>query len=77
MTTTTIEEVDRLHDLGLYAAGDPPIPPDFTTFADADPPPCEICGCTDLNACFDAEAGEPCHWVAQDLCSRCARNLGE
>lgn len=30
-------------------------------------PACRACGCTDLHAC---EGG--CHWVEQDLCSRCA-----
>jgi len=34
---------------------------------------CRICGCTDsdCSACITAQ-GYPCHWVAPDLCSRCA-----
>lgn len=34
---------------------------------------CRICGCTDLNACWDALVDEPCHWAEEDLCSVCAR----
>ncbi|MCF8247280.1 MAG: hypothetical protein K9J37_19695 [Saprospiraceae bacterium] len=36
---------------------------------------CRICGCTDLDCtmCI-AITGHPCHWVAPDLCSRCAPN---
>ena len=41
---------------------------------------CRVCGCTECNCsqCLDAQ-GYPCHWVTEDLCSRCAedkRNLG-
>jgi hypothetical protein len=36
---------------------------------------CRICGCTDDNACIDEETGEPCHWVEDDLCSNCDKNL--
>jgi len=34
---------------------------------------CRVCGCTDedCSACI-AATGEPCHWVEEDLCSRCA-----
>lgn len=32
---------------------------------------CRSCGCSDLDACVDAELG-PCWWVAADLCSHCA-----
>lgn len=34
---------------------------------------CRICGCTDddCSQCIEA-TGEPCHWVAENLCSRCA-----
>ncbi|MCY4548155.1 MAG: hypothetical protein OXC28_07295 [Defluviicoccus sp.] len=34
---------------------------------------CRGCGCRDDRACIDPETGEPCHWVAWDLCSACAR----
>lgn len=35
---------------------------------------CRVCGCTD-NDCSQcvAKTGEPCHWVAEDLCSACSR----
>ena len=36
---------------------------------------CEVCGCTDAHACLDG--GEPCHWVADDLCSACEEELRE
>lgn len=34
---------------------------------------CRVCGCTqdDCSQCVEAP-GEPCHWVEDDLCSRCA-----
>lgn len=32
---------------------------------------CRICGCSDMDACVDEETGEPCHWVEDDLCSKC------
>lgn len=32
---------------------------------------CRYCGCTQNDAC-EGEDGEPCHWVAEDLCSQCA-----
>jgi len=32
---------------------------------------CRVCGCTEEHACF-GRSGEPCHWVEEDLCSRCA-----
>ena len=33
---------------------------------------CRVCGCTDNNCkqCVEAQ-GFPCHWVGDDLCSRC------
>lgn len=36
------------------------------------PGTCRECGCQDLSACWDEEAGPPCFWVERDLCSRCA-----
>lgn len=33
---------------------------------------CEICGCTDQDACWDEAQGQPCHWVSPGLCSTCA-----
>lgn len=33
---------------------------------------CRICGCTGVHACPEIPFGEPCHWVAEDLCSACA-----
>ena len=37
---------------------------------------CRVCGCTDLNCiqCYRAQ-GYPCHWVEEDLCSRCDNEL--
>jgi len=37
---------------------------------------CIICGCTDENCeqCIAAQ-GFPCHWVVDDLCSRCEIEL--
>ena len=34
---------------------------------------CRVCGCTDgdCSQCI-AKTGQPCHWVADDLCSACA-----
>ena len=34
-------------------------------------PSCRVCGCTDFNACIEAD-GFPCCWVEDDLCSACA-----
>ncbi len=33
---------------------------------------CRVCGCTqeDCSQCIEA-SGQPCHWVDEDLCSRC------
>lgn len=31
---------------------------------------CRVCGCTDQEACLTPEG--PCHWVEEDLCSRCS-----
>lgn len=38
----------------------------------AEKPKCRECGCTDddCSQCIDA-TGEPCYWIAPDLCSRC------
>jgi len=36
---------------------------------------CRICGCSDDNACVDEKTGEPCHWIEDDLCSNCHKNL--
>ncbi|MCY3754818.1 MAG: hypothetical protein OXG99_12120 [Alphaproteobacteria bacterium] len=33
---------------------------------------CRGCGCHDLDACEDEEAGMACWWVEPDLCSVCA-----
>lgn len=34
---------------------------------------CRVCGCTDADCrqCIE-RTGQPCHWVAADLCSACA-----
>ena len=39
---------------------------------------CRVCGCTDddCSQCIEKN-GEPCHWVAEDLCSACAKEEGE
>lgn len=39
---------------------------------------CRVCGCTDddCSQCIEA-TGEPCHWVEDDLCSRCAGESAE
>jgi hypothetical protein len=36
---------------------------------------CRVCGCTD-DDCLQCvmKTGEPCHWVADDLCSACVSN---
>jgi len=36
---------------------------------------CRVCGCTDddCSQCIQA-TGEACHWVGEDLCSRCAQS---
>jgi hypothetical protein len=38
-----------------------------------DPQQCRVCGCTedDCSMCIE-RTGEPCSWVADDLCSACA-----
>lgn len=33
---------------------------------------CKYCGCTDRRACPDG-----CCWVAKDVCSACAKELGD
>lgn len=37
---------------------------------------CRVCGCTDLDCrkCVEAQ-GEPCYWIEEDLCSRCALGI--
>jgi hypothetical protein len=37
---------------------------------------CRVCGCSDSDcrACIE-KTGEPCYWVAPDLCSACAPAL--
>jgi hypothetical protein len=39
---------------------------------------CRVCGCTDewCPACIKAQ-GYPCHWVEEDLCSRCANEISK
>jgi len=36
---------------------------------------CRVCGCTDedCSQCIEAQ-GFPCHWIENDLCSRCAES---
>lgn len=36
------------------------------------PRTCRVCGCTDENCrqCVE-KTGQPCYWVAEDLCSAC------
>lgn len=34
---------------------------------------CRICRCTDDRACLTPTG--PCHWIEQDLCSACPRQL--
>lgn len=36
---------------------------------------CRVCGCEDLNACWDERSGTPCFWVEEDLCSACATTV--
>lgn len=36
---------------------------------------CRICGCTDTTACMDGD--QPCHWVEEDLCSKCRKQLDQ
>lgn len=33
---------------------------------------CRVCGCTDLDACFDPATDLSCSWTEEDLCSVCA-----
>lgn len=43
---------------------------------------CIGCGCDDCHACWDEEAGQPCHWVRLDrdsgrgVCSACPDHIG-
>jgi hypothetical protein len=39
-------------------------------------PACRVCGCTEDNCekCIQAQ-GHACHWVEEDLCSRCAETF--
>ena len=41
---------------------------------DEKPRRCRVCGCTDADCsgCIE-RTGEPCHWVAANLCSACAK----
>lgn len=32
---------------------------------------CEVCGCTDNNACYDQPTGQVCGWADEDLCTFC------
>jgi len=32
---------------------------------------CQVCGCTDTNACWDPVRKHPCYWAKDDLCSAC------
>jgi hypothetical protein len=33
---------------------------------------CRVCGCIDTQECSDPNhGGEPCYWIADDLCSAC------
>ena len=63
----------------IKACGDQPLGPLFAAFmagaawgaTDAE---CRVCGCRESNCSQCVEAtGEPCHWVEDDLCSRCAQ----
>lgn len=42
---------------------------------------CIACGCHDTAACWDEDAGQPCHWLAVDrqahlgVCSACPEDL--
>ena len=44
----------------------PPVPEGWPT--------CRVCGCWEMAACWDDEAGA-CWWVAPDLCSHCPGEL--
>lgn len=33
---------------------------------------CRVCGCTEFRACIDRDTAQPCHWIADDLCSACS-----
>ena len=37
----------------------------------ADVQRCRVCGCTNMNACWDPKVNHPCYWVEDDLCSAC------
>ena len=36
---------------------------------------CSICGCTEDNACWDEELGQPCSWsnVDPEICTVCIK----
>lgn len=34
---------------------------------------CRICGCWEMEGCFDESTGEECFWAEGDLCSVCAK----
>jgi hypothetical protein len=37
---------------------------------------CRVCGCSDDDClqCYQAQ-GHPCHWIEDDLCSRCQHEM--
>lgn len=37
---------------------------------------CRICNCWDKDPCVDLETGLTCSWIALDLCSFCAGDVG-
>lgn len=49
--------------------------PDDLPGAPAEERRCRVCGCTDHDCrqCIE-KTGQPCYWVAEDLCSACARD---
>lgn len=32
---------------------------------------CRVCGCSEIQGCFDEKRGRPCSWIEEDLCSSC------
>lgn len=41
-----------------------------------DPPRCQGCGCSELDACRDDGTGRPCHWIEPGWCSACQHKAG-
>jgi hypothetical protein len=37
---------------------------------------CEVCGCTDNNACLSSTTGPTCAWFTETLCTFCALRRG-